>query len=301
MEENLNGYFYLRFEGIEDNAISRRYPWRIDQSAQLPQLGQRSLFEVDLNELSFPSEPQYSEAPSYEFPYDQSRTLFFERPLVNLLNNAEELVPSGLSSESEVSSLPQPESLPTFEESTHSLYPKSDVLIGSRRNPSFFQISSRSARISLGFFNSISTEVTPKPQRLRKGFNRASVSSAKCCNCQKSKCLKLYCECFANGSYCLGCNCIDCHNLEAYELEREITWKKINERNSLGIKRQLVEDMEKEKTTCNCHRSNCIKNFCECFKKGIRCGAECNCVKCKNNTALRTITSISYKDNMHIF
>ena len=32
------------------------------------------------------------------------------------------------------------------------------------------------------------------------------------CNCKKSKCLKLYCECFILGLYCDGCNCSPCFN-----------------------------------------------------------------------------------------
>jgi hypothetical protein len=305
MEENLSGSFCFKFEGVEDSAIFRRYPWKIDQSAQLPQLRQRSLFEADLSESNLSNELQYFEAPSYEFPCDQSKSLPFERSIINAADTTEEFMLSFLFSElnehrteSKVSSFPRPESQPIFEESTRSLHPRSDVHVCS---PSFLQINSRSERISLGFFNSISTKVTPKAQRLHKDFNSAPVSPAKCCNCQKSKCLKLYCECFANRSYCSGCSCIDCHNLEAYKAERGIMWRKINERNTQGIKRQLVGDMKREKTGCNCRRSNCIKNFCECFKKGIRCGPECNCVKCKNNTALRTITPISYNDNPYTF
>ena len=34
----------------------------------------------------------------------------------------------------------------------------------------------------------------------------------KSCNCRNSRCLKLYCECFASGQYCFGCNCQACHN-----------------------------------------------------------------------------------------
>lgn len=36
---------------------------------------------------------------------------------------------------------------------------------------------------------------------------------AKPCNCEKSQCLKLYCECFAKNELCTKfCNCRDCKN-----------------------------------------------------------------------------------------
>ena len=38
------------------------------------------------------------------------------------------------------------------------------------------------------------------------------------CNCSKSKCLKLYCECFAKGRFCgIDCSCTNCHNKEGLE------------------------------------------------------------------------------------
>ena len=44
----------------------------------------------------------------------------------------------------------------------------------------------------------------------------------KSCNCRNSRCLKLYCECFAAGVYCTpgSCTCNDCHNLVAFEGHR---------------------------------------------------------------------------------
>lgn len=36
------------------------------------------------------------------------------------------------------------------------------------------------------------------------------------CNCKKSKCLKLYCECFSAELFCDGCNCTDCRNNTAF-------------------------------------------------------------------------------------
>jgi hypothetical protein len=35
---------------------------------------------------------------------------------------------------------------------------------------------------------------------------------SKKCNCKKSKCLKLYCECFAAGAFCHACSCQSCQN-----------------------------------------------------------------------------------------
>lgn len=43
------------------------------------------------------------------------------------------------------------------------------------------------------------------------------------CNCKNSKCLKLYCECFASGTYCnTSCNCQSCHNNEVHHEERQV-------------------------------------------------------------------------------
>ena len=35
------------------------------------------------------------------------------------------------------------------------------------------------------------------------------------CKCSRSKCLKMYCECFTQGRFCdENCSCKNCHNLE---------------------------------------------------------------------------------------
>ena len=48
------------------------------------------------------------------------------------------------------------------------------------------------------------------------------VSKKAPCNCKKSKCLKLYCECFRLGGYCSkSCNCFDCANTSATEEVRQ--------------------------------------------------------------------------------
>ena len=50
------------------------------------------------------------------------------------------------------------------------------------------------------------------------------MSGCTSCNCRRSRCLKLYCECFKNRGYCSAdCNCDNCHNTPHYEKEREDT------------------------------------------------------------------------------
>ena len=52
-------------------------------------------------------------------------------------------------------------------------------------------------------------------------------TDSKACNCEKSKCLKLYCECFAKNTTCNRyCNCRDCHNtLEQHVKLLELAFK----------------------------------------------------------------------------
>jgi len=57
------------------------------------------------------------------------------------------------------------------------------------------------------------------------------VSIRKPCNCKKSKCLKLYCECFAARMYCVGCNCADCNNNSKHDEIRNDAIKAVLERN----------------------------------------------------------------------
>ena len=100
------------------------------------------------------------------------------------------------------------------------------------------------------------------------------------CNCKNSGCLKRYCECFSRMKYCeVNCQCKNCLNNIKYEKERNeairiylikspVSFKKIN--------------MDLNNVTCNCKKSNCLKNYCECFQFGLKCTYSCGCVDCKN-------------------
>lgn len=57
-----------------------------------------------------------------------------------------------------------------------------------------------------------------------------------CCNCKKSNCLKLYCECFRSKKYCSGCNCVNCYNIRENEEGREKAMKVTLERNPIAFK-----------------------------------------------------------------
>lgn len=66
-----------------------------------------------------------------------------------------------------------------------------------------------------------------------------SMSSKKkvCCNCKKSRCLKLYCDCFARGKGCTKeCNCMNCLNNEENAEERRSAMQNTLERNPIAFK-----------------------------------------------------------------
>ncbi|OMJ88067.1 hypothetical protein SteCoe_10050 [Stentor coeruleus] len=122
--------------------------------------------------------------------------------------------------------------------------------------------------------------------------NHVTTAKKECksCNCKYSKCLKLYCECFAAGEYCLDCNCNNCSNKPEYE---ELRLKKIQtilERDPLAFRPKIPIDPETLETKaaphfkgCNCKRTKCLKKYCECFNAGIPCGEHCKCCHCKNS------------------
>ncbi len=102
------------------------------------------------------------------------------------------------------------------------------------------------------------------------------------CNCKKSKCLKLYCKCFANGEYCVNCNCTDCSNVLGNEFEKENAFKTVKDKNPVAMKFNPIVSDEKETSGCNCTKSNCSKKYCECYKAGMQCNESCRCRDCSN-------------------
>ncbi|CAG5135701.1 unnamed protein product, partial [Candidula unifasciata] len=107
------------------------------------------------------------------------------------------------------------------------------------------------------------------------------------CNCTKSQCLKLYCDCFANGEFCQNCNCTSCANNLQHEEERSKAIKSCLDRNPQAFHPKIgkgrdVEGSRRHNKGCNCKRSGCLKNYCECYEAKIMCSNYCKCIGCKN-------------------
>ncbi|XP_074004836.1 tesmin [Numenius arquata] len=96
-----------------------------------------------------------------------------------------------------------------------------------------------------------------------------------------------YCDCFANGDFCNNCNCNNCYNSQLHESERFQAIKACLDRNPEAFlpkigKGKLGEIKPHHNKGCNCKRSGCLKNYCQCFEAKIMCSSICKCIGCKN-------------------
>ena len=61
------------------------------------------------------------------------------------------------------------------------------------------------------------------------------------CKCSKSKCLKMYCECFTLGYFCdEKCSCCECHNVEETQDEIRQARAEIKGRNGRAFSSKVT-------------------------------------------------------------
>lgn len=128
---------------------------------------------------------------------------------------------------------------------------------------------------------------TPVPfPRVRSRKRAPDTAEREGCACRKTRCLKKYCECFANGLPCQSlCVCYDCYNQE-HSLLRRDAMRKLESRGTITFRKASLKQRDAQALAvqgCNCKRSRCIKKYCECFAHGLRCADPCTCVDCHNN------------------
>ncbi|XVE63518.1 hypothetical protein DITRI_Ditri07aG0026600 [Diplodiscus trichospermus] len=138
-------------------------------------------------------------------------------------------------------------------------------------------------------------------KKRKKLTNSTDGEGCKRCNCKKTKCLKLYCDCFAAGIYCdEPCSCQGCSNRPEYKDTVLETRQQIELRNPLAFAPKIVESFTdfsvnsredgnrktpssaRHKRGCNCRRSMCLKKYCECYQANVGCFIGCRCEGCKN-------------------
>ena len=103
------------------------------------------------------------------------------------------------------------------------------------------------------------------------------------CNCKNSKCLKLYCDCFALNRFCLDeCKCSACKNTSAHVAERGEAVKVLLDKNPHAFQAKIGKAKE-HALGCRCKNSKCLKRYCECFAAAVLCGDKCTCIMCENH------------------
>jgi Tesmin/TSO1-like CXC domain, cysteine-rich domain len=140
--------------------------------------------------------------------------------------------------------------------------------------------------------------------------------SRRSCNCKQSRCIKLYCECYANGVYCgVACNCSECLNNNTNEDSRKVAIQSTLEKNPFAFQPKISNSKSdfrdsstatlspsfgKHAKGCACKKSGCVKKYCECFQAGIPCTEICKCSECQNKAGLPGFGSLYIHERVEL-
>lgn len=135
------------------------------------------------------------------------------------------------------------------------------------------------------------------------------------CSCRKSSCLKLYCYCYSQGSFCnQECECRRCLNKPSSPLEAINHELLTDEQVKLPPEPQTMSTEDSSEMPllkgdsmllgrkhgavlktlgCSCRRSKCVKLYCVCYYNKIKCCSQCSCNDCANGPAV----SLNRKDS----
>uniref|UniRef100_A0A6S8DAU9 CRC domain-containing protein n=1 Tax=Aureoumbra lagunensis TaxID=44058 RepID=A0A6S8DAU9_9STRA len=141
------------------------------------------------------------------------------------------------------------------------------------------------------YAQNIDHEILEEERLARK---RKSETPLRACNCKRSKCLKLYCECYAAGVFCFDCNCTACENTVPTTY-KNFTKERITHADAGGTPTlppptggsesstcNKRKSHAKQRDGCNCKKSKCLKKYCECYEADGHCDEKCKCINCKN-------------------
>lgn len=117
--------------------------------------------------------------------------------------------------------------------------------IGKEENKDFYQLRSSPMQM----FNSFSPNASYLSQTIGHKMGKEPINSERkslnkrmCCNCKRSRCLKLYCECFLNKTFCFGCNCANCLNIEGNREQRDKAMQATLDRNPIAFDPKFARD-----------------------------------------------------------